>query len=95
MQSHYLCLFALLRNKQEAERKLSEARAKRQGKNLRLVLNPITALFFYMSNPREIGLRPNNFMSILEMFYLNVIEQLFLFVEQFDKLEVCLPYLDF
>ena len=26
------------------------------------------------------------------MFYLNVIEQLFLFVEQLDQLEVCLPY---
>ena len=28
----------------------------------------------------------------LEMFYLNTIEQLFLFVEQLDQLEVCLPY---
>ena len=26
------------------------------------------------------------------MFYLNTIEQLFLFVEQLDQLEVCLPY---
>ena len=26
------------------------------------------------------------------MFYLNVIKQLFLFVEQLDQLEVCLPY---
>ena len=29
---------------------------------------------------------------LLEMFYLNSIEQLFLFVEQLDQLEVCLPY---
>ena len=28
----------------------------------------------------------------MEMFYLNTIEQLFLFVEQLDQLEVCLPY---
>ena len=28
----------------------------------------------------------------LEMFYLNTIKQLFLLVEQLDKLEVCLPY---
>ena len=28
----------------------------------------------------------------LEMLYLNAIEQLFLFVEQLDQLEVCLPY---
>ena len=28
----------------------------------------------------------------IEMFYLNTIEQLFLFVEQKDQLEVCLPY---
>ena len=28
----------------------------------------------------------------LEMFYLNTIEQLFLFVEQLYQLEVCLPY---
>ena len=28
----------------------------------------------------------------LEMFYLNTIKQLFLFVEQLDQLEVCLPY---
>ena len=27
-----------------------------------------------------------------EMFYLNTIEQLFLFVEQLDQIEVCLPY---
>ena len=27
----------------------------------------------------------------LEMFYLNTIKQLFLLVEQLDKLEVCLP----
>ena len=27
------------------------------------------------------------------MFYLNTIEQLFLFVEQLDQLEVCLPYI--
>ena len=29
---------------------------------------------------------------IIEMFYLNTIEQLFLFVEQLFQLEVCLPY---
>ena len=29
---------------------------------------------------------------LIEMFYLNTMEQLFLFVEQFDQLEVCLPY---
>ena len=29
----------------------------------------------------------------VEMFYLNTIEQLFLFVEQLDQLEVCLPYI--
>ena len=28
----------------------------------------------------------------LEMFYLNTIQQLFLFVEQLDQSEVCLPY---
>ena len=28
----------------------------------------------------------------VEMFYLNTIEQLFLFVEQLDQLEVCLAY---
>ena len=28
----------------------------------------------------------------MEMFYLNTIEQLFLFVEQLDQLEVCLRY---
>ena len=28
----------------------------------------------------------------IDMFYLNTIEQLFLFVEQLDQLEVCLPY---
>ena len=28
----------------------------------------------------------------IEMFYLNNIKQLFLFVEQVDQLEVCLPY---
>ena len=28
----------------------------------------------------------------LEVFYLNTIEQLFLFVEQLDQLEVCLLY---
>ena len=28
----------------------------------------------------------------LEMFYLNTIEQLFLFVEQLDQIEVCLSY---
>ena len=27
------------------------------------------------------------------MFYLNTIEQLFLFVEQLDQLEICLPYI--
>ena len=26
------------------------------------------------------------------MFYMNTIEQLFLFVERLDQLEVCLPY---
>ena len=30
--------------------------------------------------------------TIIEMFYLNTIEQLFLSVEQLDQLEVCLPY---
>ena len=30
---------------------------------------------------------------MLEMFYLNTIEQLFLFVEQLDQLEVCLAYI--
>ena len=28
----------------------------------------------------------------MEMFYLNTIEQLFLFVEQLDQFEDCLPY---
>ena len=33
------------------------------------------------------------FLFQLEMFYLNTIEQLFLFVEQLDQFsEVCLPY---
>ena len=31
------------------------------------------------------------FVYNLELFYLNTIEQLFLFVEQLDQLEVCLP----
>ena len=30
--------------------------------------------------------------KILEVFYLNTIEQLFLFVEKLDQLEVCLPH---
>ena len=34
----------------------------------------------------------NNYEVTLEMFYLSNIEQLFLFVEQLDQLEVCLPY---
>ena len=29
----------------------------------------------------------------VEVFYLNTIEQLFLFIEQLDQLEVCLPYM--
>ena len=29
---------------------------------------------------------------LIEMFYLNTIAQLFLFVEQIDQIEVCLPY---
>ena len=29
---------------------------------------------------------------LVEMLYLNTIEQLFFFVEQLDQLEVCLPY---
>ena len=33
----------------------------------------------------------NKILCHLEMFYLNTIEQLFLFVEQIDQLEVCLP----
>ena len=28
----------------------------------------------------------------LEMFYLNTIEQLFILLEQLDRLEVCVPY---
>jgi len=32
------------------------------------------------------------FRKKLEMFYLNTIDQLFLFVEQLYQLEVCLPY---
>ena len=31
------------------------------------------------------------FPKVLEMFYLNTIEQLFLLVEQLDQLEVCQP----
>ena len=31
----------------------------------------------------------------LEMFYLNTIEQLFLFIEQLDQLEVCHLIVDF
>ena len=31
-------------------------------------------------------------LKCIEMFYLNTIEQLFLFVDQLDQLEVCLPY---
>ena len=41
--------------------------------------NPILQIVFY----------------IVELFYLNTIEQLFLFVEQFDQLEICLPYCSF
>ena len=33
-----------------------------------------------------------NHITLLEMFYLNTIEQLFLFIEQLDQLEVCLSY---
>ena len=33
--------------------------------------------------------------AYLEMFYLNTIEQSFLFVEMFDQTEVCLPYSKF
>ena len=36
--------------------------------------------------------RPVLIWKDLEMFYLNTIEQLFLFVEQVDQLEDCLPY---
>ena len=28
----------------------------------------------------------------VEMFYMNTIEQLFLFIEQLNQLEVCLPH---
>ena len=31
-------------------------------------------------------------LKCIEMFYLNTIEQLLLFVELLDQLEVCLPY---
>ena len=31
----------------------------------------------------------------VEVSYLNTIEQLFFFVEQLDKSEVCLPFADF
>ena len=31
-------------------------------------------------------------LKCIEMFYLNTIEQLLLFVDQLDQLEVCLPY---
>ena len=31
-------------------------------------------------------------LCFVEMCYLNTIEQLFLFIEQLDQLEVCLPY---
>ena len=34
----------------------------------------------------------SNKYKVVEMFYLNTIEQLFLFVEQLDQSEVCLPY---
>ena len=58
------------------------------------------------SNPRESGcshvkssyLETNwryrlDFLKFdIEMFYLNTVEQLFLFVEQLDHLEVCLPH---
>ena len=30
--------------------------------------------------------------AVVEMFYLNTINHLFLFVEQLDQLKVCLPY---
>ena len=49
------------------------------------------------SNKWGIGLKTTvlanklDFQSSAEMFYLNTIEQLFLFVEQLDQLEVCLP----
>ena len=33
----------------------------------------------------------SNKYKVVEMFYLNTIEQLFLFVEQLDQSEVCLP----
>ena len=36
--------------------------------------------------------KPFIIMIIIEMFYLNTIKKLFLFVEQLDQLEVCLPY---
>ena len=35
---------------------------------------------------------PENDEFWVEMFYLNTIKQLFLFIEQLDQLEVCLPY---
>ena len=47
---------------------------------------PLQAGFFYKS---EILLK---WTKEIEMFYLNTIEQLFLFVEQLYQLEVCLPY---
>ena len=37
--------------------------------------------------------KPLNLWTVdLEMFYLNTMEQLFLFIELFGQLEVCLPY---
>ena len=48
--------------------------------------------------PRKIGTGDNVYFAHMcyyicqEMFYLNTIEQLILFVEQLDQIEICLPY---
>ena len=36
--------------------------------------------------------RQDSCREYIEKFYLNTIEQLFIFVEQLDQLEVCLPF---
>ena len=65
-----------------------------------LEVNLTSEELFYMSNAKCqcINVQLTTYTQLLfvsiqiDMFYLNTIEQLFLFVEQLFQLEVCLPY---
>ena len=62
---------------------------------LTLFDSDINFLTYYWSIPTDSLLKVNlrvNAAQDVEMFCLNTIEQLFLFAEQLDQLEVCLAY---